>query len=248
MFWTALRVHDAITIASVGFVIASQVALHRMGVGTEDATTRDHVNRTKEGRGRLRPGILEQPDLTVKFWSQVIITASFWVCVLASIARWWLLRESRNGSWFQRYQLHFAPRAVAGGVILLFYFSYLQEIGDPASFLYDMHIIWPLLMAKVGTGLLRMLLSRNYENLSSHTIQITNFMIFSTDFTMSMYVRVLGQGRSGTNVSLQKSIRPVRLGVLGDDQHMHFDSRSSGLHLSELGPRAPLPRDEFQKY
>jgi hypothetical protein len=202
MFWTALRLHDAIAIASVGFVIASQVALHRMGVGTEDATTRDNVNRTKDGQGRLRPAILEQPDLTVKFWSQVIITASVWVCVLASIARWLLLRESRNESWFQRYQLHIAPRAVAGGVILLFYFSYLQEIGDPASFLYDMHMIWPLLMAKVGTGALRMLLSRNYENLSSHTIEITNFMIFSTDFTMSMYVRVLGQGRSGTNVSL----------------------------------------------
>jgi hypothetical protein len=202
MFWTALRLHDAITIASVGFVIASQVA-QRMVVGTEDATTRDHLSRTKEGReGFFRPAILEQPDLALKFWSQVIFAASFWVCVLASIARWWLLRESRNGSWFQRYQLHIAPRTAAIGIILLFLFWYNQEIQNPATFLYDMHIIWPLLMAKVGTGSLRVLLIQNYENLSSHTIEITNVVIFFTDFSMSLYVRVLGQGRVGTNISL----------------------------------------------
>ena len=96
MFWTSLRLRDAITIASVCFVIASQVSLHRMGVAT-DATTRDHVSRTKEGRkGLFRPPILEQPNLALKFWSQVLVTASFWVCVLASIARWWLMRQTRK--------------------------------------------------------------------------------------------------------------------------------------------------------
>ncbi len=99
MFWTALRLRDAITIASVCFRIASQVSLHRMGVAT-DATTRYHVSRTKEGRkGLFRPLILEQPDLALKFWSQVLVAASFWVCVLASIARWWLMRQTRNKSW-----------------------------------------------------------------------------------------------------------------------------------------------------
>ena len=195
IFWTALRLHDAITIASIGFVIASQMTPHRVGVGTEDATTRDHVIRTKDGRGRRRPAILEQPDLAVKFWSQVTFAASFWVCVLASIARWWLLRESRNGSWFQRHQLHITLRTSAIGVIVLFLFWYQLEISDAASFLYDMHIIWPLLMAKVSTGALRVLLLQSYENLSSQTIEITNFVIFSTDFSMSLYVRVLGKGR-----------------------------------------------------
>ena len=185
IFWTALRLHDAITIASIGFVIASQMTPHRVGVGTEDATTRDHVIRTKDGRGRRRPAILEQPDLAVKFWSQVTFAASFWVCVLASIARWWLLRESRNGSWFQRHQLHITLRTSAIGVIVLFLFWYQLEISDAASFLYDIHIIWQLLMAKVGTGALRVLLLQSYENLSSQTIEITNFVIFSTDFSMS---------------------------------------------------------------
>ena len=202
IFWTALRLHDAITIASVGFVIASQMTLHRVGVGTEDATTRDHVIRTKE-RGRLRPAILEQPNLAVNFWTQVTFAASFWVCVLASIARWWLLRESRNGSWFQRHQLHITPRMTAIVVIVLFLcWVSLMEISDPASFLYDIHIIWQLLMAKVGTGALRVLLLQSSENLSSHTIEITNFVIFCTDFSMSLYVRVLGQGRQGTYLSL----------------------------------------------
>jgi len=58
-----------------------------------------------------------------------------------------------------------------------------------------MHIIWPLLLAKVGTGALRMLLMQNLENLSNGTIEITNFVIFATDFSMSLYVRVLGRGR-----------------------------------------------------
>jgi hypothetical protein len=112
------------------------------------------------------------------------------------------MRESINGSWFRRHQLHITPRTAAIGVIFLFLFWYLLEIYDPASFLYDMHIIWPLLMAKVGTGALRVLLLQSYENLSSQTIEITNFVIFSTDFSMSLNVRVLGQGRQGTHLSL----------------------------------------------
>ena len=239
MFLTALRLHNAIVIAFTGFGIASQVALHHMGVGAEDATTRD-------GRGgRFRPANLEQPDLASKFWAQVVIAVSFWVCVLASIARWWLLRESRKGPWFQGCQLHIAARRGAFSVIALFLCWNILEMSNPASFLYDMHIFWPLLMAKVGTGSLRMLLMHNFDNVSSVTIDITNFVIFATDFSLSLNVRVLGQGRGGHQ---RESIRPVRLGVLGGGQHMHFDSRSSGLHHSELFPRAPLPQDEFQTY
>ena len=34
-------------------------------------------------------------------------------------------------------------------VIAVFVFWYLMEIANPASFLYTVHIIWPLLLAKV---------------------------------------------------------------------------------------------------
>jgi hypothetical protein len=106
-------------------------------------TTRDHVSRTKEGReGLFRPPILEQPDLALKIWSQVLVAARFWVCVLASIARWWLLRQTRNRSWLCQLP--------AGVVIALFFFWYLMEIANPTSFLFHVHIIWPLLLAKVG--------------------------------------------------------------------------------------------------
>ena len=40
-----------------------------------------------------------------------------------------------------------------------------------------------------------MLLVQNLENLSCVTIEITSFVIFATDFSMSLHVRVLGRGR-----------------------------------------------------
>jgi hypothetical protein len=59
MFWTDLRLHDAaITIASVCFVIASQVSMHRMGVATDA-----HDKRPCEQDKRRARGTFQTPNL-----------------------------------------------------------------------------------------------------------------------------------------------------------------------------------------
>jgi hypothetical protein len=83
------------------------------------------------------------------------------------------------------------------GIILTAGYTYYDKICDSSSSLRSMHIIWPLLMAKVCTAALRFLLMHSLEDVSSEVIQIANCYMFTIDFATSMYVRVVGWGRVG---------------------------------------------------
>jgi hypothetical protein len=191
-----LLLHAAIVIATVGFPIQGHLALHRAGVGT-GATFRDDamMNQTKAVG---RPAALQQADMSLKISVQVQLRATLWIVGFAFVAAW-LLRRAGNASrsWSWRHLLYRAARWGVLGIILTAGYTYYDKICDSSSSLRSMHIIWPLLMAKVCTAALRFLLMHSLEDVSSEVIQIANCYMFTIDFATSMYVRVVGWGRVG---------------------------------------------------